>query len=425
MAYNGSGTYVLPAPEYPAIPGTTILAEDYNEILSDLATALSSVLVRDGQSAMTGNLNMGTFGLTNVTSLTGLTAVTADAAGLTVNGTLTFAIANTVTFNGTTNFTGTTTVPTKAAGTNTTDAASTAFVQLTAMNAALPGQSAATTGFFPRSNGAAAVWSEVGTKGTDIASAATVDLTSADGDFRHITGTTTITAITIPVGAERTLIFDAALTLTHGAALLLPGAANILTAANDRVTVRGDTAGAIVTNYAKADGTAVKGGLTLLAVLTPTAAANIDFLSIFTSTYDGYLIRGDGITNNSGTNDQLNLRFATAGAVDTGSNYYEMQSGSSDAASDTFARLIQNVLGAGQGVNFELKVSNVNDAVRLKSASFEAVTQSTAVPAYNAELGARVAYKGANTVSGLRFYWNAGANFAATGKVRVYGIANS
>lgn len=110
-------------------------------------------------------------------------------------------------------------------------------------------------------------------KGADIASAATIDLTNATGNFIHVTGTTTITAITIPIGAERTVIFDGALTLTYGAALLLPSGANITTAAGDRAIIRGDTAGANVIAYVKASGAPiVQSGFTnmLVAITTQT-----------------------------------------------------------------------------------------------------------------------------------------------------------
>jgi hypothetical protein len=98
-------------------------------------------------------------------------------------------------------------------------------------------------------------------KGAAVASAATTDIwTPADGNFLHITGTTTITSLgTAPqAGAERTVIFDGALTLTHNAtSLILPGAANITTAAGDRMIVRADTtANMIVVNYTKASGVA-------------------------------------------------------------------------------------------------------------------------------------------------------------------------
>lgn len=71
-----------------------------------------------------------------------------------------------------------------------------------------------------------------GNKGADIASAGTL-VVGTDGDFFDITGTTTITGMTVGAGRHFFLQFDAALTLTHGASLLLPGSANITTAAGD------------------------------------------------------------------------------------------------------------------------------------------------------------------------------------------------
>ncbi len=72
---------------------------------------------------------------------------------------------------------------------------------------------------------------------TNTASAATVDLGAiATGSYVHITGTnTTITSFgTVAAGISRVLVFDGALTLTHNAtSLILPGGANITTAAGD------------------------------------------------------------------------------------------------------------------------------------------------------------------------------------------------
>lgn len=74
-----------------------------------------------------------------------------------------------------------------------------------------------------------------GTKGADIASAATTNLATATGVFVHVTGTTTITALgTADAGTLRIVRFAGALTLTHNAtSLILPTGANITTAAND------------------------------------------------------------------------------------------------------------------------------------------------------------------------------------------------
>lgn len=66
MAYDGSGTYSLPSPEYPAVPDTVIDSTDYNTILEDLADALTSAILRNGVAAFTGNQSMGGFKLTNL-----------------------------------------------------------------------------------------------------------------------------------------------------------------------------------------------------------------------------------------------------------------------------------------------------------------------------------------------------------------------
>lgn len=98
-------------------------------------------------------------------------------------------------------------------------------------------------------------------KGANVASATTTEIWVADGNFIHISGTTTITSLGTAqqAGDERTIVFDGILTLTHNStSLILPGAANITTAAGDRAIVRAETtANARVICYTKADGTAV------------------------------------------------------------------------------------------------------------------------------------------------------------------------
>lgn len=70
---------------------------------------------------------------------------------------------------------------------------------------------------------------------TAALSAATVDLGAIGGNAVHITGTTTITALgTVQAGTPRWVVFDGILTLTHNAtSLIIPGGANITTAAGD------------------------------------------------------------------------------------------------------------------------------------------------------------------------------------------------
>lgn len=326
------------------------------------------------------------------------------------------------TWTGTHTFPATTYGVTAAFGASGTALATLDYVNAVATNAALPGQTGNAAKFL-RTDGTTAAWSELGVKGADIASAATINLTTATGDYVHVTGTTPITAITIPVGAERTVIFDDALALTHGAALLLPGAANITTAANDRMTVRGDTAGAIVVSYTKADGTPVKSGMVLLATLTPTAAANVDFLTTFTSGYDNYVIEGTGL-NGSSSSDNIVFRFANGGAVDSGSNYYSASGAGSDTTTDTSGLATTSFYNGGKGGSFRMAVMNVNDATNLKTTMTSCAAQSATAPVTLATSTYYAGYIG-GAVSGIRFFWSGGATFAAQGAIRIYGISNA
>lgn len=70
---------------------------------------------------------------------------------------------------------------------------------------------------------------------TPMASATTVDLSTADGYYVNITGTTTITGLgTEAAGIQYLLRFSDVLTFTHNAtSLIIPNGANVTTAAGD------------------------------------------------------------------------------------------------------------------------------------------------------------------------------------------------
>lgn len=94
--------------------------------------------------------------------------------------------------------------------------------------------------------------------GADVASASTIDLDAATGNLVDVTGTTTITAITLSDGRFRTVRFTGALTLTNGASLVLPGGQNITTAAGDYAIFRGYSAGVVrCVDYIRKDGHAL------------------------------------------------------------------------------------------------------------------------------------------------------------------------
>ena len=82
-------------------------------------------------------------------------------------------------------------------------------------------------------------------KGADVASGSSINLDTATGDLIDITGTTSISTIILAEGVEKTVRFTGALTLTHGANLVLPGAANIVTASGDFAVFRGYASGVV------------------------------------------------------------------------------------------------------------------------------------------------------------------------------------
>lgn len=67
MPFNGSGGFSAPSVSgWPASPGAIISSTAVNTVINDIMAGLSAVLPRDGQSAMTGPLNMGAQKITNV-----------------------------------------------------------------------------------------------------------------------------------------------------------------------------------------------------------------------------------------------------------------------------------------------------------------------------------------------------------------------
>ncbi len=187
---DGSGNYVAPSNSWnPAISGQQAVYSDWQAILNDIVAALTQSVSRDGQTVMTGNLQMG---------------------------------GNKIT-----------------------------------------GQSAATGA------GQALIYEQLFNQGTeqDLASAATTDIGAQLTNFLRITGTTTITSFGTNYKGPRFLRFEGAVTLTNSSTLIIPGGANITTAAGDCLIVipkaTGGTAdGWQVVAYQSATGGPVAGSVT-------------------------------------------------------------------------------------------------------------------------------------------------------------------
>lgn len=114
-------------------------------------------------------------------------------------------------------------------------------------------------------------------KGTNVASATTTDIGAANSSFVSITGTTTITSFGSTTTRDHVwLQFNSSLTLTHNASsLILPGSANITTAAGDScLAIRDSGSNWKVVVYQKIDGTAFS--IDIVNDVTPQLGGTLD-----------------------------------------------------------------------------------------------------------------------------------------------------
>ena len=144
-------------------------------------------------------------------------------------------------------------------------------------------------------------------RGTSLPSGSTVDLSTASGNFVHITGTATITSFgTLPAGARFVLVFDDACLLTYNAtSLIIQGGANKTTAANDACMIISEGGGnwRIVGYFAISGGggggiTALTGDVTAsgtgsVAATIANGAVDIPMLSATGTPSATTFLRGD------------------------------------------------------------------------------------------------------------------------------------
>jgi hypothetical protein len=247
MSFNGSGTFQINTAGQPVVAGTVITATAFNALTADLATGLSTCVTKDGQTTVTANLPMGG------NKLTGLGAGTlgTDSARLSqVQGGVTSLLGvsgiDTISGSGSPQVTSYVTGQMfwfVASGTNT--GATTLNIDSLGAKNITRGTAALAAGDIISGAVALVVYDgtqfqllsiirSIQTNGT-IASAGTTNIGAANAEYLSVSGTTTITAFdAVVAGIYRVLQFQGALTLTHnGTSLILPGAANITTAAGD------------------------------------------------------------------------------------------------------------------------------------------------------------------------------------------------
>lgn len=238
MPRNGAGVA-------SAVPGSNTVAAN-TTILSALHNSLVNDLINMFNTAWPVSLG-GTGGTTPITSWDAITAKGSDVASASTL-VLTTATGPRIDITGTT----TVTAVTLAAGTWRL-ARATGIFQITA-SASLLVNGSATVNYTTQVGDTLLFQADASvisitiinsgfTKGPAVASATTTVL--LPNRTQHITGTTTITDVDFAPandGGLAWVIFDGALILTHnGTTLILPGAANITTAAGDRALFMQDS----------------------------------------------------------------------------------------------------------------------------------------------------------------------------------------
>jgi hypothetical protein len=78
MPLNGSGVFTPDAADFPAVPGTIIESAKYNNVVNDVASGISTAIMKDGQSTPTANIPLGNNKIINLAAGTAST----DAANL-------------------------------------------------------------------------------------------------------------------------------------------------------------------------------------------------------------------------------------------------------------------------------------------------------------------------------------------------------
>ena len=74
MSRNGSGVYSLPAGN-PVVTGTTISSTWANSTLTDIQNAITQSVSADGQTPITGSLQMGGNDIQNAGTVTAVTGI--------------------------------------------------------------------------------------------------------------------------------------------------------------------------------------------------------------------------------------------------------------------------------------------------------------------------------------------------------------
>lgn len=167
------------------------------------------------------------------------------------------------------------------------------------------------------------------------------------------------------------------------------------------------------------------GNFALVASATLSSpAVFLDFLNVFTSAYDKYVIELENYAPDV-TGNNLSLRLATGGAPYASASYIGPAYAGGTSSVTPISILLGNgantVLNVGQA-GMTIEVRNANGANRKNvtvRGSYVAASSTLVAVAGEWDLGVVA------PLTGFRLYWTATANFQAGTIVRVFGVKNT
>jgi len=193
-----------------------------------------------------------------------------------------------------------------------------------------------------------------------VASAAVVDLNSNVTDYFLITGTTTITGITLADGAEVTVRFADILTVTNGAFLVNIGGVDILTKVGDIAVFRGEAAGVVrMLAYTGATGTA--GLVPIKKVTVSSPVSSVDFVNgsggvVLDSTYKNYKVVMDVKVGSDDVGLYMRTSSDAGVSFDSGASDYAYSIDGSNQAGSQLAA------GAASAAQIGLSIANLGNS---------------------------------------------------------------
>lgn len=215
-------------------------------------------------------------------------------------------------------------------------------------------------------------WDGLAAKGTDIASASSINLTTATGPSVTITGTATIASVTLAEGSFRIVRAGGAFTWDASSSLLVNGSSttDVTAAANDLFLVRGGASSVVsvvglgsVSNTFATNAQAMQATSTTLSV-NPANLANLYSIALnnaieIADLKGSRLNMAGGIADAYDSETDIDTATSTNESYDSGNDLYSPSSAQTAIAQGTGTAIGNMTAGGGLAAGFD---GNTNQA---------------------------------------------------------------